>query len=126
MPKLVDRLNAEFVSSVSAPGRYHDGAGLYLMVTEGGKSWLCRYTLRGRTREMGLGSVAAFALAMARKRAMAARQQISDGVDPLEAKEAVKACARVRSGAFAPNPPSGPFRNRGRSPSSRRRGRHRS
>ena len=100
MPKLVDLLNAEFVASVSTPGRYHDGAGLYLMVTDGGKSWLYRYTLRAGTREMGLGSVAAFPLPAARKRARAARQQISDGIDPLEAKQAARASQRAREARF--------------------------
>jgi integrase len=100
MPKIVERLNADFVASTTAPGRYHDGAGLYLIVTDGGKSWLYRYTLRGRTREMGLGSVAAFPLAAARKRARAARQQISDGVDPLEEKQAAKAAQRAQEARF--------------------------
>lgn len=91
MPKLIDRLNAEFVTGATQPGRYHDGAGLYLVVTDGGKSWLYRYTLRGRTREMGLGSLAAFPLPAARKRAMAARQLVADGIDPIDAKHASQA-----------------------------------
>lgn len=100
MPKLVDRLNVEFVASVNAPGRYHDGAGLYLIVTAGGKSWLYRYTIRGRTREMGLGSVAAFPLAAARKRALACRQRLADGIDPLEAKQAARANQRAQEARF--------------------------
>lgn len=45
-------------SKNKAPGYYLDGRGLYLQVAPGGsKSWLLRYTLRGKTREMGLGSL---------------------------------------------------------------------
>ena len=41
------------------PVRVGDGEGLYLQVAPGGsKSWLFRYTLCGRAREMGLGAVA--------------------------------------------------------------------
>jgi len=38
---------------------YHaDGGGLYLQMSPGGgKSWVFRYKLAGRTREMGLGSL---------------------------------------------------------------------
>src|SRR6266436_3337487 len=39
------------------PGLHHDGRGLYLQVTAtGAKSWVLRYMLRGKAREMGLGS----------------------------------------------------------------------
>ena len=34
---------------------YPDGGGLYLQVTTGGASWVYRYMLDGRAREMGLG-----------------------------------------------------------------------
>ncbi len=38
--------------------RFGDGDGLYLQVAAGNtKSWLFRYTLRGKAREMGLGPV---------------------------------------------------------------------
>ena len=60
------------------PVRYGDGDGLYLQVAPGdSKSWLLRYTLRGKAREMGLGPVgeppAGVPLAEARRRAAAAR-----------------------------------------------------
>ena len=38
------------------PGYYLDGNGLYLQVSKtGSRSWIFRYTLNGKTREMGLG-----------------------------------------------------------------------
>lgn len=39
------------------PGRYADGAGLYLLVSPtGGKSWLLRIQVEGRRRDIGLGT----------------------------------------------------------------------
>jgi hypothetical protein len=49
---------------------YADGGGLYLQVTEGGASWLYRYMLAGRAREMGLGPLALFGLSEARSKAL--------------------------------------------------------
>ena len=56
MAKLVDRLTALMVARKKTPGFYPDGKGLHLKVgPTGAKSWALRYTLRGRTRWMGLG-----------------------------------------------------------------------
>ena len=71
------------------PVRYGDGDGLYLQVAPGdSKSWLLRYTLRGKAREMGLGPVgeppAGVPLAEARRRAAAARALLAEGHDPIE------------------------------------------
>jgi hypothetical protein len=57
----VNRLAALQVGRFKAPGMYADGGGLYLQVTVNArdgtpaKSWIYRYMLRGRAREMGLG-----------------------------------------------------------------------
>jgi integrase len=71
--------------------------GLYLQVSETGtKSWLLRYELNGRPeRWMGLGSATIFSLAEARTRARAARQQLADGVDPLQAKREARTAAKL-------------------------------
>jgi len=64
---------------------YPDGAGLYLQISKGGtKSWIYRFTLAGRAREMGLGPFPSVSLAEARKRAQEARQLRLTGVDPIE------------------------------------------
>ena len=39
------------------PGMHGDGGGLWLQVTPNGRIWIFRYTLNGRAREMGLGSL---------------------------------------------------------------------
>ncbi|TWB29343.1 uncharacterized protein DUF4102 [Nitrospirillum viridazoti] len=53
------KLSARTVASLNTPGMHPDGDGLYLRITETGtKSWIFRYQLQGRRREMGLGRVA--------------------------------------------------------------------
>ena len=66
---MTGRLTALKVArAAQAPGMYADGGGLYLQVTPGGASWICRYMLKGRAREMGLGPLALFGLKEARTR----------------------------------------------------------
>ena len=88
MPRPTNRLSARVVQT-AGPGYHCDGAGLYLLVTPAGTaSWVFRYAIRGRKREMGLGSAADFSLAQARERATAQRRLLADGVDPIEARRA--------------------------------------
>lgn len=68
-----------------APGYHLDGRGLYLQVAAGGsKSWVLRYSIEGRKREMGLGSLEDFGVADARERAKKVRLLLADGIDPIE------------------------------------------
>lgn len=51
------KLNPKQVENLTEPGTYDDGDGLRLVVKPTGrKSWLLRFQLAGRRREMGLGS----------------------------------------------------------------------
>lgn len=69
---------------ISIPGRYPCGASLYLQVGKANtKSWLFRYTINGRQREMGLGAMPAVDLAAARRGTIAARHKLASGIDPL-------------------------------------------
>lgn len=87
MARQIERLGALQVEKEKKPGYYCDGAGLYLQVSKSGsKSWIMRYTLDGKPREMGLGSFQTFTLAEARQRATAKRKLLSDGIDPLATK----------------------------------------
>ena len=79
---------------------YPDGGGLYLQITKGGASWVYRFMLNGRAREMGLGPVHTITLAEARERATQARKLRLDGVDPIERRRSVRAAQRV-AGAMA-------------------------
>ena len=66
-----------------------DGGNLYLQVTRGQndhvrRSWLFRYELNSRRREMGLGPTHTRSLKDAREEAKRLRQLLLDGIDPLE------------------------------------------
>jgi hypothetical protein len=80
----LNKLSALAVTKASKPGYYGDGCGLVLQVSSSGsKSWLFRFTLAGRRREMGLGGLNAVSLAEARNRARECRSQLQLGQDPL-------------------------------------------
>lgn len=66
------------------PGRYVDGRGLMLVVKpSGARSWVLRYQLNGRRRDLGLGPWPEVTLAEARDKALAERRLVKAGVDPL-------------------------------------------
>ncbi len=78
-----NKLNVRQVASLTQPGIYSDGGGLYVRVrTPGTRSWVFIYTLDGKRQEMGLGSLLDITLAKARERAAAAREMVIEGVDP--------------------------------------------
>lgn len=88
MPKRAAGLSARAVQTMKAPGMFADGDGLYLQVTaSGAKSWVFRYQLAGRRRDMGLGPLSAVSLAEAREKAQEARKLVKAGVDPIEQKK---------------------------------------
>ena len=58
---------------------------LYVQPT-GTRSWIQRLVIRGRKRELGLGSVALVSLAEAREQALANRKLARSGGDPLAEK----------------------------------------
>jgi integrase len=95
MARTTGRLTALKVERAKAPGMYADGGGLYLQVTEGGASWIYRYMLVGRPREMGLGPLALFGLSEARAKALDARRLCHEGIDPIDARRAIRAKARL-------------------------------
>jgi len=91
MPRLVAKLSPLAVSKFVKPGYYGDGAGLWLQVSpSGSKSWIFRFTLAGRQREMGLGAVHTVNLTEARAKAKECRQVLLDGKDPLEARKSTR------------------------------------
>lgn len=87
MGRKINRLTAKFVEKENRPGYYCDGGGLYLQVSPAiTRSWIFRYTRNGKSREMGLGSARDVSLATARVKSGERRQQLADGVDPIEAR----------------------------------------
>ena len=83
-------LSAQKVKSAK-PGRHGDGRGLFLYVKASGtRSWMLRYQVQGRRRDLGLGPYPDISLAMARERAAEARTLIASGVDPIAKKQQAK------------------------------------
>jgi hypothetical protein len=86
-------------------GVHADGGWLYLQVTttvagQLNKSWLFRYSVGGRERQMGLGSLTEVKLADARQKAAECRQQRQDGIDPIEARESARRMAEASGVTF--------------------------
>jgi integrase len=99
MPIKLERQLSPLKVKNAKPGMYADGGCLYLQVTptKDGKrfnrSWIFRYRVAGRLRDMGLGSVDTLSLSEARERAREQRKQRLDGIDPIDARRALVAPA---------------------------------
>jgi len=90
------KLSAVEVTKAKGPAVLHDGGGLYLRVSaSGAKSWVFRFQLAGKRRDMGLGAYPDVSLAEARGKATEHRKQRLDGVDPLAAKAAQQQAQRL-------------------------------
>jgi integrase len=77
-------LTAVQVRQIKTPGRHADGNGLYLMVEPtGAKRWVLRTIVRGRRRDIGLGSSRLVSLADARETAAMYRRTARAGGDPI-------------------------------------------
>jgi integrase len=77
-------------------GMHFDGDGLYLQVSgPQSKSWIYRYTLRGKACWYGLGSTRDVSLANARKKRDKARVQVREGVDLVAERKLAKAARKV-------------------------------
>ena len=91
MPKEVrDALTAAKVRQEKRPGRYADGNGLYLHVSEtGARWWLWRGTIDGqpKRREIGMGSARLVSLAEARATARTWRRIARAGGDPVAERD---------------------------------------
>ncbi len=84
-------LTAVQIKALNNPGKYADRDGLYLNITKRGtKSWIYRYQLHGRRREIGLGSLRDVSLKSARDKASEARSLQQQGVDPKAHRDSLK------------------------------------
>lgn len=95
----IERLKAVKVKKAKGRAMLCDGGGLWLQVGAEAhvKSWLFRYTLNGRARAMGLGSVSTISLAEAREAAREARKLLLAGIDPLAQRDGERAQARAEA-----------------------------
>ena len=108
MARKVEKLSSAAVKNANRPGMYGDGGGLWLHVgpnaldengkpTKTGKSWIFRFMLDGKAREMGLGPLHTIGLSEARDRAQACRKALLEGLDPLEAKHAKRKARKLEA-----------------------------
>lgn len=85
-------LTAQAVKAATEPGKYFDGHGLFLRVDKtGARSWVQRIVIRGKRRELGLGSATLVTLAEARAQALENRRLARAGGDPLQSRRAAEA-----------------------------------
>jgi integrase len=104
MARAVNKLTALAVSRAKEPGRYGDGAGLYLVIDPGGsRRWIMIFRQGGRQREMGLGSANVVTLAEARRHLDETHRLIAEGRDPIAEKRKPNPSAIkvITFGAFA-------------------------
>jgi hypothetical protein len=91
------------VKRAVARGLIADGGGLFLQATNKkagvgvSRSWVFRFTLRGRAREMGLGPYPAVNLADARRARDESKRLLSQGIDPIQARDEANARAKAEA-----------------------------
>ena len=80
-----NRFNAKFVEHIvksGREGRHPDGGGLRLQVMGRSAVWVLRTTIRGKQRDLGLGSARDVTLKEARDKAYEMRKAARAGRDP--------------------------------------------
>ncbi len=94
----MSRLTKTDIKRANQRRKYSDGRGLFLSVSANGrKTWAFCYTINGRAREMGLGSIDFLNIEEARKKVMDLGAQVRSGIDPLgERKAEVRTASRRR------------------------------
>ena len=98
MARKAKELSPLTVGRLTQPGHHAVGgvAGLYLYVIESGaRSWVLRVMVGAKRRHIGLGGFPDVPLAQAKERARKARDEISQGIDPIERKR--EAASQLRA-----------------------------
>lgn len=93
MPRIAKVLGPLAVSRLTAAGLHPVGgvAGLMLQVApSGSRSWLLRAKVGDKRREIGLGAYPGVTLALAREKAQATRDDITNGIDPVAQRAAAR------------------------------------
>jgi len=94
------RLTAAQVRTITTPGFYGDGNGLYLKVdANGARRWIQRVVINGKRRDIGLGSAGLVSLAEARTAALENRKGARAGDDPIAAKRLSQAVLTFKEAA---------------------------
>ena len=107
MPRKLNHALTPLAVTHAKAGRHADGGGLNLLVKESGaRSWVYRFMLKGKSRDLGLGAASgpdAISLAKARDLASAHRLKVKAGIDPLAERhrEAAEAIAAAQAAKIA-------------------------
>tara|TARA_R110000868_G_scaffold34144_3_gene123445 strand:- start:8671 stop:9924 length:1254 start_codon:yes stop_codon:yes gene_type:complete len=106
MPKKLNNVLTSLSVKNAKPGRHADGGGLHLLVKESGaRSWVYRFMLSGKSRDIGLGTAGpdGISLSDARDARDALRLKVKAGIDPLEERQrdAAEALAAVQAAQVA-------------------------
>lgn len=99
MARKAKELSALVVGRLAEPGHHAVGgvAGLYLYINESGaRSWVLRTMVGAKRRHMGLGGFPDVSLAQARERARRAREDVSNGIDPIAERQANQSRLRIK------------------------------
>ena len=81
-------LKANEINKIKQKGIYSDGDGLRLRVDENNnKNWVFRYTMFGKSKDMGLGKFPIVTLSDARQKLVNAKKIIYEGKDPIKLKK---------------------------------------
>lgn len=94
MPKIAKELSALDIKRLNKPGRHAVGyiSGLLIDVKESGaKSWMLRTIIGNRRCSIGLGPYPEISLSEARNKARSYKEDVRQGIDPLERKRRIKA-----------------------------------
>ena len=89
MPIIAKELTAIEISRLKKQGKHAVGGvpGLMFQVSGGSRSWVYRYMLDGKRRDMGLGPYPAVTLAQAKDHARSLKSLTAKGHDPLREKQ---------------------------------------
>jgi integrase len=93
MPIKAKELSIRALEAIKKPGLHSVGGcdGLMIQVTPTARTWVLRYRIGDRRRNMGLGGYPTVSLADARRLGLLAREKLRNGIDPLEEKHAARA-----------------------------------
>lgn len=103
MPRKFNHALTPLAVKNAEAGRHADGGGLNLLVKDSGaRSWVYRFMLKGKSRDLGLGAASGpdkISLAQARDLASAHRLKVKAGIDPLAERhrEAAEALAAAQA-----------------------------
>ena len=93
-PHPSNKLSPLAVKALKKPGRYSDGNGLYVVVSDtGSKKWILRTVVQGRRTDIGLGGHSTTTLAEAREEAAKLRKIARAGGNPIEDRRKARVTA---------------------------------